>query len=516
MASHDAHKAPESGVQQVGRAQSGQQFVQQVGEQGQYKSPVQISSEPATPKLAIARTQPEAARPAPKFSRVANAFPGGEAMVPNNPATAAVFDAIHKGGKRSRSLIGGWGENETTELFCIHSGRKAGRILVYPRLAPNPEFPLTSPERVWHYVEGLSPFTADVALAVLAQMCEPTLDDKPKFPMLQPVMVTAEAILRYKGIRRRGAERKALLRRVHDEMERLGQLYFDVELFPTFNPGTKRYEKVSWKDDRLFDIVKVEASASIRGENTDIQTVWLVRAGQWAYWWLSAEARVYLGRMARILLELDHRENSGPEVLAKKIGQRILFLHQAFPRQNPLTLRIGKLLENVGELPRPEARHRHWAGKTRENFEGAMRRLGPGDAFTEGINVFADVGWPKGYGPDDNDRVKGWPEPWLSASVSITMPCKPTAMRDNHATDSHRPRRQLDVQASLGERIGPVIRSARLNCEPFKNQEELARHLGISSVYLSLIETEKRLPSAKLATKLREWVEFRRSVPPKD
>ena len=75
---------------------------------------------------------------------VADAFPGGAGKFPNNPAVAAGFEAIFKGGRRARSLMGGWELNEGGRLLYVHPGNKTGRILVYPSLARKPAGPITT------------------------------------------------------------------------------------------------------------------------------------------------------------------------------------------------------------------------------------------------------------------------------------------------------------------------------------------------------------------------------------
>ena len=51
---------------------------------------------------------------------------------------------------------------------------------------------------------------------------------KPQAPLLEPVRITADAILQYKGIRRWGMEHRLLHERIVTEMEHLRSLHFDV------------------------------------------------------------------------------------------------------------------------------------------------------------------------------------------------------------------------------------------------------------------------------------------------
>lgn len=355
-------------------------------------------------------------------------------------------------------------------------------------------------------MESLSPLTADVALAVLAQLCEPSVGNKPQYPLLESVRITADAILHYKGIQRWGRERWLLHEQIFAEMERLRCLHFDVEHFPVWNPATRKWDPrgASWQGDRLFDIVKVEmAQESLSSDRPQIDVSWLVRAGQWAYWWLNAQGRVWIGRMARVLLELDHRYNRGAVVLAKKVGQRMVLLGEALHLDEPMERRVVRILEDVGELPAPEQRTRHWAGRTRERFDTGLPLL-------RDVGIFSALAWPDGYGPGDADRSKGWVDGWLTARVHMTLSDKPPALSPgntaHHGQRQQRKKRRGVPSSTAGQGVdGAAVRRAR--AEWAWRQEVLARHLGISSPYLSQIETGKRVPSATLARKLQTWLQ---------
>lgn len=223
----------------------------------------------------------------PKQPAVPPAFSDERGTIPANPLIAAGMAALWKGGPKARYLQGGWQASETGRPLYQHRGRKGGRILVYPHGAPSATAPHLPPETLWDLVEQLTPLTADVALAVLAQLCEPSMGRKPQAPLLEPVRITADAILQYKGIRRWGLERRLLYERIFTEMEHLRSLHFDVEKYPERHPTTDKWDPhgVSWQGDRLFDIVKVECyQESLFGDRERIEVSWLVRAGQWAHW----------------------------------------------------------------------------------------------------------------------------------------------------------------------------------------------------------------------------------------
>ena len=425
-------------------------------------------------------------------SPLSEAFPGGHGQFPNNPLVAAGMQAIWKGGRKARQLQGGWSESEGGRVTYQHHGNRGGRIIVYPDLMRNALDSLPTTQMLWSFVENLNPYTGDVALAVLAQLVEPSQGDRPKYPLLQPVRITASAILHYKGIQRWGLERRLQEERIAREMEHLRALTFDVEQFPMFNPDTGKRDRGCWQGDRLFDIVKVEhVQETLFGESEVVQVAWLVRAGHWAYWWLNAHGRVYLARMARALLELDHQGTA----MAKKLGQRLVLLAGAIPEFQKL--RIDRLLEDVGELPEPSLRDKKWAGRIRERFDAALVAL-------QQAGILARVEWPDGSGPGDPDRNKGWVQDWLARCVHITMPstAPPSPPRSLPVPSSYRPRKKT----SLEQRIeGTNIRTARM--ERGMGQQCLADHLGISRKHLSELENDKKLPSRNLDRKIRQWLE---------
>jgi hypothetical protein len=157
-------------------------------------------------------------------------------------------------------------------------------------LRPGVQLPTT--ETLWKYIESLNPFTADVAFALLAQLCQPSVGATPQYPLVECVRITADAILRHDGIQRQGKERRLLQERVFQEMERLKALHFDVEQWPGFDSDSQRWKKrgESWQGDRLFDIVKVEQyQQSLFGEKEVVEVSWLVRPSQWVHRRLEAK-----------------------------------------------------------------------------------------------------------------------------------------------------------------------------------------------------------------------------------
>ncbi len=315
--------------------------------------------------------------------------------------------------------------------------------------------------------------------------------------MLEPVHITADAILQYKGIRRYGAERRLLYEHVCDAMEKLRSLQFDADW--AVNPCGRRGKcTVHWEGDRLFDLVKAELfQPDLFGGEQRVAIAWSVRAGQWARWWLNPEQRVWICRMARVLLEMDHRHNRGTATLAKKIGVYYSLLPSASTR--PFEMYIGELLVNVGELPEQSERDRHWPGRTREHFDNAMQELEKNGMFR--------VQWPQGYGPDDADifRARGWAARWLSKKVRLIPPETAPEAAEVRPVPKPHPHKTPPPERYLGG----VLRTAR-HLRSW-TQKQTAELLGISKTLVSYIENEKRLAGRELE---KQIVLFAKSRPP--
>ncbi len=435
--------------------------------------------------------------------RVPSAFPDGIGKIPNNPVIAAAAAAMLNGGPRARLLKGGWRDSEDgTPIYRLY-GRKGGCITITIALdRVDPEFRKLSADP-WTVVEGLSPFTADIAFAALAQVCEPSTGSKSLFPNAEPVRITADAILGYVGIKRWGVERQKLRRRIRNEIHLLQSLQIDILDYPAWDPTIGRWNPngISVKRDRLFDVALEETYLAANG-TPQIQpnVAWLVRFGQWGDFWMNGRGKVWTGPMWQSLLGLDHRENRGPELLAKRIGEHMILLSVVVRNTGTMTRRIDHLLESIGELPEDEHRGAHWAGRIRDRFDEAMLTL-------TDLGLFESVTWSEGFGPGDLDRNKGWVYNWLSSKVVVSFPPALWGRKTSAGTA-----RQTSANANRAVRKShggpkqpsprmPTIR--RMRVENGWSQKALAKNLGISACYLSQIENGNRQPSKPLHDKIQ-------------
>lgn len=435
--------------------------------------------------------------------KIADAFPDGWGRIPNNPLVAASIAALFKGGPKAQTLVGGWAPDERGRLTYRHLGKRGGQISIYPDpaavLASEGGSGLASQ---WSFIEKVSPLTADVLLAVLAQLCESGQGNRSKFPILTPVPITAKAILRYKALRRWGAEGSQLRERVDEEIVRLQGLRFDVQQFPAWDPDLRRWNAkgVSVSGDQLFDVVDVQTynlqHSSSQGRS---EIVWLARAGQWSQWWMNSQGKVWLGAFPQRILEFDHRHNRGSEVLAKKISLNTMVLWRAVRARGSMERRIGQLLEDVGELPAFDARDGHWAGRVRDRFDEAILML-------QESGVFGEIEWSHGHEPGTAERSKGWVERWLLSKIVLNRPEVFGGCDVQAATRKRKKRGKRKTGASLVSlQRGSEIRAMRMTCNI--SQSKFADELGISAPYLSQIETEKRKISKALLRKISDWVQ---------
>ena len=430
-----------------------------------------------------------------------NAFLSGNATIPNNPLVAAATAAILKAGPKASALLGGWTETKDGRIVYRHIGRKRGEIEVCLDRGGEAGTPAMSVEDQWAFVRTLSPLTADVMVMVLAQLCDPGHRGRPMYPGLMPVKVTVNRLLGYKHYSRWGWERVHCRTNFVEEIRHLQKLRFDVREYPGWDASIGRWNPrgLSVLGDRLFEVVNASQLYCTERKDRLLEAAWLIRPGRWAEWWLNARGKVWTSSMPSSLLALDHRRNRGIELIAKKIGLHMLLLWGAVRVRYAFERRIDHLLEDIGELPVSAERDCHWAGRLRDRFDEAMLRL-------QENGIFAEVHWPDGRGPGDLDRTKGWVDHWLASAVHIRRPGGP-AIEEGSAKQingSRKRRRKKSSPPALPPVTGAEIRSLRTEKE--MSQLNLADHLGISTSYLSQIETGKRTVNAKLLLRLQPWI----------
>lgn len=430
-----------------------------------------------------------------------NAFLSGNAAIPNNPLIASAVAALLKGGPRAADLLGGWSESPDGRLVYRHVGRKRGEIAVYADLCADDRAPLPSIADQWAYVRSLSPLTADVLLMVLAQLCDPSQRGRAMYPALSPVKVTVNRLLGYKRYSRWGLERAQFRTSFADEIGRLQKLRFDIRKYPGWDTTMDRWNArgLDFLGDCIFEVANARERYCAERENRLLEAAWLIRAGHWTEWWLNTRGTVWTSTIPNQLLTLDHRRNRGVELLAKKIGLHMLLLWGAVRTRYTFIRRVDHLLEDIGELVAPAQRDSHWAGRLRDRLDEALLRL-------QESSLFAEVSWPQGRGPGDLDRSKGWVDHWLASIVRICLPGGPVIGDSGveKVESVRRRRRRKRIVKPHPPLAGFQIRALRTGRE--LSLLDFAGQMGISTSYLSQIESGKRAVNENIIQRLKPWI----------
>lgn len=347
----------------------------------------------------------------PDNKRIPSAFLDGAARIPSNPAVTTALASILNGGPCAKQLMGGWFAAEGGFPAYARRGRQRGHVTVRIGPPPGEEESPPDPADQWKAVEGMSALTLDTALIVLAQLCDPRFGDKTFHPDRQPVGISAESVIAYKGYRRWGREREAFRSRIAEEISRLSRLRIDVNEFPGWDPEVGRWNPrgVSISGDRLFEVVTIGIR---KAWDPALSQVWPIRLGGWTRWWMNPQGKVWSTKLPAVLIELDHRPNRAAQVLAKKIGLNSILLLATARGRPSIVRRIDRLLEDVGNLPCFECRHDHWAGRIRDRFEESMMLLVE-------AGLISGVNWPENALPGDFNRQKGWVDHWLAEKIEI-------------------------------------------------------------------------------------------------
>jgi len=429
---------------------------------------------------------------------IANAFPEGRGRIPDGPLIAASVAALFKGGDRARSLIGGWSADDRGQPIYRHVQGDGDQIVVSVDLCDAPPEG-SGADGQWALVEGISPLTIDVLFAVLAQSCV-KVPDGPPLVRLDPAQVSARAILGYKALGQWGAEGAALRRRIDSEITRLNSLRFIIHRWRGEGQMSKGSSAGGATDKRyrLFDVFESRVARTARTTFADrSEIVWTIRLGRCSCVVNDHCEELRFVSVPQLLLRLDHRENRGSAVLAKKIGLLVSVLQGGPGHTGSLQWQVSELLENIGELPRPDARGDRWGARMRDRLARALLLL-------QEDGVVGSLSWPVGSETDSNDRNKGWVAAWLKSSVLIDRPF--AAAADRGASLVHPPAMQRAGKSAAGLlelHRGSVIRAMRT--ERKISQYRLACELGISAAYLSQIENERRMVSRALLGRIASW-----------
>ena len=337
--------------------------------------------------------------------RLATRAREGMFSLPNNPLIVATLQALCAGGARAQSNDGGWrSSREGTPYFDFWSG-SGGRIRVTVGEA--------DPIEAWEHIHSYSALTLDVAMSLLAGLACDAHRTATVAPRRDSVRLSAAAVLNAKKYRRFGAERIQFANSVELEMAKLLRLRFDIINYPAFNPTTRSWARmgITRQDVALLEC----APDSPPPDANECQRGLALRFGAWAEHWLHAGGPMWVSPLPQAVLCLDHRDNRGADVLAKKIGLLLALSWGAARHNDSSVLEVRALLRRVGELRRCGADTAHYSGRLADRTEEALMRLSESGLFEIRL---------AGHDAAATLRAGGrrWFDSWLDARLTISQP----------------------------------------------------------------------------------------------
>ena len=458
----------------------------------------------STGAVEYAPMQPATYSP-PRIPRSPDPFNSGEtAPVPNNPFTHFFLSAVADGGPQARFKPGGWCDNQFDETPQYLKQHLAGNGSQW-RAAFDPQS--RNAAELWGIVERLNTLHMHVAMYFLAKMGDPR--NGVKHPLMEAVTVSVDELLRVKCIQTRGHRRQLLQKDIAQCVKDLADMTTDVR---NIKVEGKRAHIPNCK---LFNIAEVyEEQLDMLGPSERVHVGWAIQAGMWASFWFTNEGgRYWVSAMARALLELDHGVNKRAHTLAFRIGALILTVAGGTDYLNQsLSITIGKLLRDIGELPDEDHREKDWARRTADALQAALDTL-------LGAGLLATYTFGPTY-PDPGDRGRGWVERWLASTVTITTPAAvkktkeveagtatlpPRLEKKRRNRGTGKPKRALEGKQYLdGADIAAIYAAYKARNW---TQLTLAKHVKCARSTLSNILNKREAPSAELAARIRAFLD---------
>jgi hypothetical protein len=336
--------------------------------------------------------------------RLASRGRAGILAAPNNPLIVTAVQALCAGGPHALQLDGGWRrDKEGAPLFEFWSG-SGGRIFATIDAAP---------EDAWADVESYSALTLDCAIALLTCLTSAPFRAQAAAPRRGYVWLGAPAVLNAKGYGRFGSEREAFADVVEREIAKLMRLRFAIINYPGLDPVTRKWnrEGVSRADLALFE----QAPQGLQGDPDDCSRGIPLQFGAWCEHWLNAGGAMWVSSFPEAALQLDHRENRGPDAMAKKIAVLLALNWGAARRTDEICIEVRTLLRRIGELRRPgagaAATH---VGRLADRLEEALLRLSEGGLIQ--CEIHADCAAKL------RAESRRWRDDWLDSIIVFKRP----------------------------------------------------------------------------------------------
>lgn len=422
---------------------------------------------------------------------VLDAFSGGSGWVPNNIMVNSGLSAFMSGGSQARQLVGGWKQGkpkEGKERLEYHHHKQPSD----PRANLSYFVEAETVTELWRVIEGeYDDFAARVAVACLAQ-----ITTKAPPPHDTYTQIDLDALKKYMQAHElRGSNHGDFHRRVVRTMRALNRLQMRSRIPSPFSDKklitvTGPFMAVNEIEDELEQPDLFE-SVDEHSQTETLPSRWFVRPGMWADHWEVKGKGVWLAEFAEEWLGAAQDTST---IMARRIATLVLgAAGGTWHRQRWLSLTVEDLLIRIRFLPYPEARGQHWGDRTRKALEKALDLLKQKEELEQ-------IAWPKGFGPKDGARGRGWVDRWLKAEVKLATPEALTHLRKA----AQKTEKGADKAAEWGDKEIEAVRSkiAAEGC----TQAEVAKRLGIAPAALSQVLKGARKPSKTMRPKLDQLI----------
>lgn len=336
--------------------------------------------------------------------RLAARASAGVLPLPNNPLIVAAVQALCCGGPNARLSDGGWRTARDGFPYYEFWSGSGGRIGV--RVATH------SAEEAWRIVEAFSALTLDTAVALLSGLCAAPFRSGTRAPRRESIRLGAPMVLAAKQYGRYGVERVEFAAAINQEINHLLLLRFEIHNYPGFSPKARAWSRagINRADVTLFEI------GDEAGERDPLECSMgrPLRLGAWADHWLNAGGPMWIGSLPQAILAMDHRDNRGADVLAKKTALLLALNWGAMRRGKTIHTDVRTFLRRIGELRRVSAAPMQHAGRFADRFQEALFRLSDAGILEVKVDSDASVELRAGGRP--------WFDTWLQAPLVVARP----------------------------------------------------------------------------------------------
>jgi hypothetical protein len=315
----------------------------------------------------------ESEKPLPP-PEVDNIFRKDIAPVPNNIVLNVVARAIMAGGEDFALKTMGW-QAQGEHFVFEDEFEKAGTITVAIEDCRDQVM----------FLKSLNPFTLDVFMAAIGHLCHASSKSKIDKPLSMKAILTARQILAYKNLKAFGKKRWDMFEHINEELEKLNKIKIRVQNAQSSNTQNKQKEPVNYEGS-LIIVSKIKREFNSHTK-CYVATSWKIKLGIWAVYTMSKKRDMFIGKLSRVILRYDHREQRSNQAFAKKLMIALFVLpggtHYIKCGANKS---LGEYLKLIGECHEDKDEWRNRGHRSLKRLVNAIDLLVDGGMITTNIS----------------------------------------------------------------------------------------------------------------------------------